>query len=75
MTPKRQIRIDELATKLKHCQSECDELYNDEDGQRHLLQSSRRNIAADLCGLNLTKINRAEENIKIAIAALEGINN
>ena len=73
MTTERKKRIDELVIKLKHCKAECDEMYNEEDGQQYDFLKNRHQIAADLCSLNMKKINIAESNITEAIEKLEVI--
>jgi len=45
MTPERKTRIDELITKLKQCQAECDEMRESErDEVTHRLDSAIHNI-------------------------------
>ena len=73
MTNERKKRIDELVIKLKHCKAECDEMYDEEDGQQYEFLKNRHQIAADACELNMIKTNIAESNITEAIEKLEGI--
>ena len=73
MTNDRKTLIDYVAIKLQECKDALLECYNDEDAQQHNFQLSRRQIDADLCGINMTKLHRAECNITSAIEELEGI--
>jgi len=73
MTNERKMRVDALITKLEGCKAECDELYNEEDGARFDLRGKRHHIAADACGLNMTRLATAEDDIKRAIEKLKEV--
>jgi hypothetical protein len=73
MTNERKMRVDALITKLEECRKECDELYDEEDGQKHDLRTNGSVLAANTCWDNMTILVTAEDEIESAIFRLKEV--
>jgi hypothetical protein len=73
MTTERKQRVLALIAKLEECKTECDQLHDDEQGQRERLEERRFSESAYECQQNADKLMDAFCEIEEAIEALKEV--